>query len=161
MTTSRQVEFLDALATRESQRAEHNKSLTHREVDPDVFDSQTADITRRIEALTSYRSETNDHKQRQRSFPISLGKRFRDDHAFFYDRIDSDVGSTDQSVDFRVVVFPEHVFELIHSAMHLCRELIIEGNASSCVKSTKNGKDYRELTFSSVSSISPRADVIA
>ena len=161
MTTSRQVEFLDALATRESQRAEHSKSLTHREVDPDVFDSQTADITRRIEALTSYRSETNDHKQRQRSFPISLGKRFRDDHAFFYDRIDSDVGSTDQSVDFRVVVFPEHVFELIHSAMHLCRELIIEGNASSCVKSTKNGKDYRELTFSSVSSISPRADVIA
>ena len=161
MASSRQATFLDELAARESKRAEHSKSLTHRAVDPDVFDSQTADIARRIEALTSYRNETNDHKSRQRSFPISLGNRFGADHAFFYDRIDSEAGPTDQSVAFRVVVFPEHVFELIQSAMHLCRELVIEGDASSCVKSTKRDKRFRELTFSTVSSISPRVDVLA
>ncbi|WP_411833737.1 hypothetical protein [Pseudoxanthomonas mexicana] len=160
MASSRQATFLDELAVRESERAQYSKNLTRRAVDPDVFDSQTADITRRIEALTSYRNGTNDLKPRQKSFPISLGKRFRDDHAFFYDRL-SDAGPTDQNVDFRIVVFPEDVFNIIQSAMHFCSELVIKGTAISCVKSTKNGKNYRELTFATVSSISPRVDVIA
>jgi len=160
-TASQQSEFLGALATQEDQRAKDNLALTCRHVDPDVYDQQTADIARRVNALTNYRADGSDRPSRTRKFPIRLTKRFGDGPSYFYDRTDRSAAAPDENIAFRVVVFPEDIFNLLQSSIHICRELTVEGEASSVVKKTQKEKNYRELSFSAVSSISIHTDPIA
>ncbi len=158
---SRQSEFLGALSTQEDQRAKDNRVMTHRHVDPDVYDQQTADIARRVNALTNYRAGGSVRPPRTREYPIRLTQRFGDGPSYFYDRVDGRAAASDEDIAFRVVVLPEQIFNLVQSSIHVCRELTFEGEASSVIKETQRGKKYRELSFSMVSSISIRTDPTA
>ena len=158
---SQQSEFLDVLATQEDLRAKDSRAMTHRHVDPDVYDQQTADIAKRVNALINYRANGSNWSSHTRKFPIQLKKRFGNGHSYFYDRIDGRTASMDEDIAYSVAVFPEHIFDLLQSSIHICHELTIEGEASSSIKANTKGKSYRELSFSQVSSISIHTDPIA
>lgn len=159
--SSQQSEFLCALAAQEGQRANEIHAMTYRHVDPDVYDQQTADIAQRVNSLINYRGDDRDRPSHTRRFPIRLTKRFGDGSSYFYDRIESNSAAADQDIAFRVVVFPEQIFSLLQSSIHVCRELTVEGEASSAIKTTRSKRKYRELLFSTVSSISIHTDPIA
>lgn len=149
-----QADFLQRLSSQETERALRDNTIKSRTVDPGVFDHQTREITRRLEALGDFTGPSADEPGHTARFPIRLSKRYSDKCAFFYERQDGQQTSVDAEIAYRVVMFPEDVFELILSAHHVCKNLTLIGCARSSLKSASNGKQYRELKFISVHGIS-------
>ncbi|KQB53706.1 hypothetical protein AQS70_09685 [Pseudomonas endophytica] len=148
-----QTDFLRRLTSQEAERASRDSAIKSRAVDPEVFDHQTQDIARRLEALTCFTGPSTEYPDQIARFPIRLGKRYGDKCAFFYERQDGQQASGDAEIDYRVVVLPEDVFELILAAHHFCKDLTLAGCAQTSVKITSSGKRYRELKFISVHGI--------
>ncbi len=154
---SLRVAFLERLASEESERAQQNRMMKMRRVDPSVFDRQTEDRKRKLEALAAFKGPPLDEPAEIGRFPIHLGKQRRQPPcSFFYTRQDA----IKDSLDYRVVVFPEEFFKLVKAAHKFCPDLTITGSADSCIPPPKNGKRYRKLTITSVQEVVPQTNEI-
>ena len=155
-----QSDFLERLASQEAERALRDQAMKSRPVDPKVFDHQTEEIKRRLDALAGFIGPFANEPGQTGHFPIRLSKRYSDKCAFFYERQDARQATVDTELDFRVVVLPEDVFELILAAHHFCKDLTLTGWAQSSLKTTISGKQYRELTFLSVRGVSAQTNAL-
>lgn len=158
---SRQQKFLNVVAEQEAQTAEATRTTTTRAVDPEIFDNQTKDIAKRVEALNQYCGSSVGDASRQHKFPIKIGARYgrETEYAFFYERVES-ARHDDQAVGFRVVVLPKEVFELVQAVRHVCDRFEIVGSPTSSLKETSRGRKYREIDFSTVHGVKPLVDVL-
>lgn len=155
-----QSNFLERLASQENKRARSDREMKMRPVDPEVFDQQTQEIKGKLHALVSFKDSFDYGVGKVGTFPILLRNRYYDDFAFYYERQDTNQTSVDAAVDYRVVVLPRDVFELVLSAHHFCKNLTLTGCAESALKTTGSGKQFRQLTFNSVYEISSPTNII-
>ncbi len=156
-----QTEFLDRLAVQEIARAKRNREMDVRVVDPDVFDQQTNETARKLDALVSFRDDSEQGGGRFGRFPVRLSGRYGVGNSYFYSRQHVETGNQNSDVNFRVIVLPRGAFELVLSVHHFCPELTIEGDVISTEEETKNGKLFRQIKFTSIRSIEPQTDVLA
>lgn len=155
-----QSDFLERLASQENKRALSDREMKMRPVDPEVFDQQTQEIKGKLHALVSFNDSLDDGVRKVGTFPILLRNRYYDDFAFYYERQNTNQTSVDAAVDYRVIVLPKDVFELVLSAHHFCKNLTLTGCAESALKTTGSGKQFRQLTFYSVHKISSPTNIL-
>lgn len=157
--TSTGARFLHELSEREEARAHHNRTITHRRVDPEVFDAQTEAISARLDDLHRWREE--DAPGRHGRLKITLGQPYGRSDGFFYKRADDASPDTRQEdIAYRVVYFPESVRKLVNAVLHVCKCFTFEGVGSSEIKINHSGKQYREVRLTSVSRIEAHTDVM-
>ena len=157
---SLQSDFLDRLALQESERARRNLEMKMRFVDPEVFDRQTEEIKCKLDALADFKDLSGDEAGRVGRFPIRLGNRYFLEFSFYYtpqETVESNVASP---VDYRVVVLPKDLFELILGAHHFCKDFTLAGCVESCVKTTSKGLRFRQITFTSVHEVSSQTSAL-
>ena len=157
---SLQSSFLDRLASQASARARRDREMEMRPVEPDVFDQQTEEIKRKLEALADFKDLSGDEAGRVGRFPIRLGKRYFEEFSFYYTTQEAIGSNVANPVDYRVVVLPKDLFDLILGAHHFCQYFTLTGSVESCVKNTSKGQRYRQLTFTSVHKVSPQTGVL-
>lgn len=157
---SLQSSFLDRLASQESERARRDREMEMRPVEPEVFDQQTEEIKRKLDALADFKSRSGHEADLVGRFPIRLGKRYFDHFAFYYTPQDAMASNVASPVDYRVVVLPKDLFELILGAHHFCKNFTLTGSVDSRVRDTSKGQQFREITFTSVQEVLPQTDVL-
>lgn len=157
---SLQADFLGRLASQEKERASRNREVDVRSVDPEVFDQQTEEISRKLEKLASFVGSSANGLGRVGRFPIRMGKPYHKKFSFYYTRQDGAAGNFENQFDYRVVVLPEDLFELVLGVRHFCPDLTIGGSLLSCEKETLSGKRFLEITFVSVDRVGPQTDVL-
>ncbi|MCK0507277.1 hypothetical protein [Aromatoleum anaerobium] len=157
---SLQAGFLDRLASQEIERARRNREMEMRPVDPDVFDQQTEEIKRKLDALADFEELPGCAFGRLGQIPIRIGHRYYENFSFYYSRQNGSGSNADDEVDYRVVVLPEGFFELILGSLHFCRNFTIIGGVDSRVQETAKKKRFRKLTFTSVHEVVPQTDVL-
>lgn len=155
-----QLEPLENLADAEAKRAEHSGKLKERAVDPEMFDKQTKETVLRLSSLQDWNGRPLGQVGSGGRFQIRLGRRYRDDSAFFYERVQDTGESSGPEVDYRVVVLPETAFELVQRTLHFCREFTFEGQARSSINESKSGKKYLELDLSELWAAVPHTNVV-
>lgn len=160
LTASSQLSFLERLALQENERAKRNREMDMRLVDPAVFDQQTKEIERKLEALACFREVSKEDTAKVRQFPIRLGKAYYLPSSFYYERQDEAKDSADNDVDYRVIVMPKGMFDLVLGSKHFCKDFTIEGNVMSKIEETQSNKRFRKLDIVSVRAIKPQTDVL-
>lgn len=158
VAASAQADFQERLAAQESQRARDLLAIEARDIDPAVYDAQTNEISERLKAIRSYEG-ADAGEGRFQEFPIRIRGRYPyRENAFYYERQSSrgDIAKTD--VNYRILILPSPVVELVLSSKFFIPDITVEGWASSDIKVTSSGKRYRELAFSSVSRLTPLGD---
>lgn len=110
---SQQLNFLEKLAIQESGRAQHNREMKGRSVDPGVFDQQTEEITRKLHEIVNFKHITDDNANRVGKFPITLSGRYYEKYSYYYTPQEGTSRNVDNGVDYRVVVLPAGLFELV------------------------------------------------
>lgn len=157
---SLQLGFLDRLASQERERARRNREMEMRAVDPEVFDQQTEDIKWKLDALADFKDLQGSARDRFGQISIRIGSRYYQDFSFYYSREGGNGSIADNDIDYRVVVLPKELFELILGCLHFCRNFTIKGNIDSRVEETARGKRFRQITFTSVHEVAPQTDVL-
>lgn len=155
-----QADFLGRLASQESERALRNRQMDVRVVDPEVFDQQTEEIRQKLEKLASFVDSSVDGLARFGRFPIRLGNPYHKKFSFYYTRQDGAKDSFENQIDYRVVVLPKNLFELVLGVRHFSPDLTIEGSLLSGEKETQKGKRFLQISFVSVDRVSPQTDVL-
>lgn len=158
--SSQQSDFLEQLATQESGRAQRNREMEGRTVDPVVFDQQTEEITRKLHEIVNFRYITDDNVNPVGEFPITLNGRYYEKYSYYYAPQESRSRNVDNSVDYRVVVLPAGLFELVSGVQHLYKSFTITGSVESCVRYTNSGKQFRRIKFNSVCRVIPQTDIV-
>ncbi|WP_346796321.1 nuclease domain-containing protein [Halomonas sp. Bachu 37] len=157
---SQQSNFLERLASQENERAQNNRELEKRPVDPRVFDQQTEEITYKLNKIINFQNLPDDEMGRVGRFPICLGRRYYNEHSFYYTPQEGTRRNVDNDVDYRVIVLPVGLFELILGTYHFCRRFTIKGSADSCIRNTKSGKQFRQIKLNSVHEVVPQTEVL-
>ncbi|ATB33301.1 hypothetical protein [Melittangium boletus] len=149
--------FLERIASEECERARRNRAMEQRRVDPGVFERQTDERRRKLDAIANFRSLSSDRGETQ-SFPIRLEEQYSEPCSFFYRRQSEPKGTPGNEFAYKVIVLPKDFFELVLGAHRICRDLTIRGLPRSERLFSKNEKPYLKLTFASVLEAVPGRD---
>lgn len=157
---SLQSGFLDRLASQEIERARRNREMEMRPVDPEVFDQQTDEIRRKLDAFADFKKLPDCAFGQLGHISIRIGTRYYDNFSFYYDRQDGKGSYADYDVHYSVVVLPERFFELILGSLNFCRNFTIKCNFRSSVQETRTGRIFERLELTSVHEILPQTDAL-
>lgn len=139
----------------EAERAVAYKSMTHRPVDPDIFDRQLADLARKLRRVEAYSDGSPELDETLTILEFRPGSPYggRSDTIFFNHKDGS--RATDENKEsgygFSVIRIPEELLHLIQSTQSFCDYYWLEGAALDTVERTKKGnKAYRHVHFTRI-----------
>lgn len=150
-------------ASVEAQRSAEYETMTHRRVDPEVFDRQMMDLEKKLARVTGFKTDSPEDGEAFRTFEfrpgVPYGKR---SGQMFYNNKDGSP-STDEALDvnYSVLEVPPQLAEAIQATQSFCDCYAIEGVARATRRETTKGKGYREVVFSKIFSVTPFTSAIS
>lgn len=151
--------YLETVAEQQEMRAHSLQETKVRKVDPEVFDRQASDIRLKLDRIAEY-SDQNKGGQRNKPYPIRLGRDYHRPNCFFYERLEADSGVSGEPVQFRVVTLPSSVYRLVKAVISSCKEFTFVGVASSSTETANNGKLFLHLELEHVVAITPHTEIV-
>lgn len=155
-------------ATRLAKRAGFEKergavygTTRYRQVNPEVFDRQLAELTEKLDRLAAWadidqEDQNGDHQHYRIQITEEYGR--RGDEFFFNIPEGGSKSDKDNGVHYNVVRLPKELCDLIVAALNICKLYTLTGRPSIDFKPAKNGW-YRQVIFSSVSAVHPDRQV--
>ena len=137
---------------------------THRrQVNPEMFDRQLAELTEKLDLLAAWSdSDPDEHSDDLQNYRIEITNRYgnrRDE--FFYQRPEGRSASDEENgIRYNVVRLPETLSELVVAARNFCKVYALTGNPSITRKQDLKGNRYRHVAFSGVVAIDPDRQAI-
>lgn len=144
-------------ASVEAQRSVDYQNTTHRQVDPEVFDRQMAELEKKLGRVTEFKPDSPVLDEDFRVFEFRPGKPYggRADQ-MFYNNMDGSPSRADgRDVSFSVLELPQQLAEAIQATQRFCEYYAIEGIARATLKKTEKGKPYRLVVFSKIYGVTP------
>ena len=143
----------------EAERATSYKSMTHRQVDPDVFDRQLSDLRKKLERVEAYCDGSPAPEETVKTLEFSAGKPYGEqpDMIFFNNKDGSNAAgeSNGREYGYSVLRIPEALVEAIRSTQSFCDYYLLHGAGRVNWKQTQKKKPYREVCFTSIYSARP------
>ena len=151
--------FLQGLAESEDARARHNRTVTHRRVEPEMFDAQTESMAVRLDALRDWHEDDATGEGRRFHTKVTLGAPYKTD-GFFYEQADAGWEASQDGIAYRVIHFPDQVRTLISPVLHVCKTFTFECVATSSIKTNVKGNSFREVRLTSLIRIEAHTAVL-
>jgi hypothetical protein len=169
--TIRHQSALTARAAMEKARAEDLRTVERIEVDQEIFDNQLADIRRRLDDITYWKSERSQPDDRKYEF--SVGKEFsvgpeyqrtENDHKsqFFYNNPDRNAkDDVDRGIKFSVAKLSSDLYKLVKAAHGVDKNLSLSvtGKVEVSIFTTSGSKTGRLSDFVRISSVQPHSPI--
>jgi len=141
----------------ETERFAMHKSMTHRKVDPEVFDNQLAELKKKLERVEEYRDANPEFGHLVRSLEFRPGNSYgKEPDLIFFNNKDGSKAAGERAgnkYDFSVLRIPQPLLEAIQSTKSFCDYFLLKGAGREEWKRTKNGKQFREVHFTAIYSI--------
>nr|WP_303682939.1 hypothetical protein [Brevundimonas naejangsanensis] len=158
----RQHANLSAWAQMEGQRSLAYRNMESRPVDPEIFDLQLSELKTKIEKIetATFRPEAC-HKEE--NFPIEIGKNYasNDDEFFFKKLNGTNESDINYNIKYNVVELPANIAYILNRSRSFCKKYTISGSATITRKSNKVGKNYRHVSFDSITAIACHTQALA
>lgn len=153
-----QAERFAEFACLEEKRSVDYGATKTRQVDPEMFDRQIAELTEKLDRLAAWSDGDPDKDQENlQDFRIEITKKYgRRVDEFFYEKPEGRSAYDDKKgIKYNVVRLPETLSRLIVAVQNFSRLFTLTGMPSIKLKNSLNGKQYRYLEFSSVFAVDP------
>ncbi|MFM5787680.1 hypothetical protein ACET5Z_12940 [Aeromonas veronii] len=136
-----------------------------RQVDPEVFGRQLAELTEKLDRLAAWSDADEDpdeHAGNLQAYRIEITKRYghRSDEFFFEKPEGRSVYDKQKGVEYNVVRLPEELCNLVVAAQNFCKSYRLTGTPSISLKQNTKGKWFRHVTFSGVLAVDPDRQAI-
>lgn len=148
----------------EAERSAGYQSMTHRRIDPDVYDRQLLDLSERIKKIESFHNAVRSTGIKSSSLEFRVGS------SFGYDRVrclnkDSSrmAGEMDgEEYSYSVLKVPESLLLKLKAAQDVCDYYLIRGNGvARRPKKSSGGVAYRQIDFEEIYSVEVFTDAVA
>lgn len=147
----------------EEERGVAYETTHSRQVNPEVFDRQLAELTEKLDRLAAWSDIDPDEQSADfQDYRIEISKRYgvRDDE-FFYEKPKGRSAYDDKmGVHYNVVRLPEALGNLVVAAQNFCKLYTLTGRPSIALKQNAKGKQYRHVTFFGVLAVDPDRQAI-
>jgi hypothetical protein len=154
-----QAERFADRARLEAERSTAYKNLTQREVDPDIFDRQLAELEKKLARVANYGDALLAPYDRLRALEFRAGAPYgRSSNTIFFKNKDGSTAageSNGNKYEFSVLQLPEALVEAIQSTQSFCDYYQLRGTGEAYPRQTAKGKPYREIQFTGVYSAKP------
>lgn len=137
---------------------------THsRQVDPEMFDRQLAELAERLDRLAAW-SDIDQGEQRGniKKYRIEITKKYgvRGDEFFFEKPEGRSEYDESKGIHYNVVRLPEELCNRMIAAQNFCKVYALTGRPSIALKQNAKGKQYRHVTFLGVLAVDPDRQAI-
>lgn len=141
----------------EAQRSADYQTTTHRQVDPEVFDRQMADLEKKLARVIEFKTGSPMLDENSRVLEFRPGKSYgeRTDQMFYSNKDGSPSKDEKRDVNYSVLQLPTELAEAIQATQSFCDHYEIKGIARATRKESKTGKGYREVVFSEIYGVTP------
>lgn len=134
-----------------------------RQVDPEVFDRQLAELTEKLDRLAAWSdADPDEHACDLQDYRIEITRRYgrRSDEFFFEKPEGRSAYDKQKGIDYNVVRLPEELCNLVVAAQNFCKSYRLTGTPSISLKQNTKGKWFRHVTFSGVLAVDPDRQAI-
>ncbi|WP_348696146.1 hypothetical protein [Duganella fentianensis] len=149
----------------EAERAAVYNKMTHRQVDPEIFDRQLAELKKKLSQVEAYCDVVPASDERLRTLEFQVGAAYaKCTDKFFYNNRDGSVAageSKEWQYEFSTLQIPQTLADVIKPTLSFCDYYRMVGTGGARLEFTNNGKPYRAVHFTGVSSIKPFTKALA
>ncbi|NMG55314.1 hypothetical protein [Aromatoleum aromaticum] len=147
----------------EDERSEVYEATRSRQVNPEMFDRQLAELTKKLDRLAAWSDIDPDEQNIDlQDYRIEITRRYgvRDDE-FFYEKPEGrSAFDKEKGVHYNVVRFPKALCDLVVATQNFCKVYTLIGRPSITLKQNSKGKWYRHVAFSDVVAVKPDRQAI-
>lgn len=141
----------------EAERSMTYQSMTHRKVDPDIFDRQLLDLKNKLKRVEEYYDATPNAEDLIKTLEFRPGKPYSDDLDKIFALKKNGARFSGESMgeryDYSVLRIPETLVQLIQATQSFCDYYLLEGAGRAIRKYTRSEKLYREIHFEKIYSV--------
>ena len=149
----------------EAERSTAYQNMTHRKVDPEVFDRQLAELKKKLERVEAYCDASPEPGETVRSLQFCPGNPYgkQPDLIFFNNKDGSKAAgeSKGEKYIFSVLRIPESLIQAIQATQSFCDFYELEGAGRAKLGHTQKEITYREVHFTAIYSVKPFTNAIA
>ena len=148
----------------ETERSTTYSGMTHRQVDPDVFDRQLEELSNKLKRVEAYQDFIPGPGETLRRLEFKAGKPYgkQRDQIFFFNKDGSQsIGEIDgEGYEYSVLRIPESLLHSIQATQSFCDFYFLRGLGFQSLKQTQGGRFYREVHFTDIYSVRPSTGAI-
>lgn len=136
----------------ERERSESYNEMTHRQVDPQVFDRQMLELQRKLDRVSNFNLEGREQGTSKLNWDFRPGSIYgnRANQMFYFLRDGGSTSDEKLNVAWSVLQLPEHLVNAIQATRGFCDYYSLDGIAHATIERTKAGQRYRQVIFSSI-----------
>jgi pyrethroid hydrolase len=145
------------LAIAERGRGAEYSTLTHRAVDPEIFDRQLEDLKKQLACVASYTELPTDAHHAQEKIltrELEVGKPYASSSTKFFYKVNQHECDEEQ-IQYAVLEIPKPLAMSIAKMYKTCKYYRLRGVADERKEKNAKGNSYRLLTFTKVFSVEP------
>lgn len=147
----------------EDERSAAYHGMTHRKVDPVVFDHQMAELKKKLDRITSFFVEGNGPGKPTSNWEFrptgSFGKRL--DQMFYQRNCGPKAVDNKLEVTYSVLQVPEELAAAIKVTQGFCDYYSLDGIARATIECDQKDQRYRKVTFTSIYGAMPITAAVA
>lgn len=142
----------------EDERSVDYRATSARQVNPEMFDRQLAELTEKLDRLADWSDGAPENQDGDfQDFRMEITKRYgrRDDEFFFVKPEGRSAFDEAKGIHYNVVRLPEELCVHMVAAQSLCKAYTLTGKPFISIKENSKGKRYRQVVFSDVMAVKP------
>lgn len=141
----------------EAERSTTYQSMSHRQVDPDVFDHQLSDLKNKLKRVEGYLDASPAPEEVVKLLEFRADKPYgnQSDKIFILNKDGDRLAGENKGMryNYSVLRIPESLLYLIQATQSFCDYYVLEGAGRAIWRNTRNGDLYREIHFTSIYSV--------
>jgi hypothetical protein len=142
----------------EAERSATYQNMTHRKVDPEVFDHQLKELEKKLANVTGFTHQGTESGELVRNWEFKADNQYASySDQMFYTKIKNGhpAKSKRSDISFRVLRVPEALSKAIQTTRSFCDYYSLDGVANATHEFTTKGKKYLKIDFTSIYSAKP------
>ena len=146
----------------EAERSATYQSMTHRKVDPEVFDRQLNELEKKLAAVTDFSHQGAESGTQVGNWEFRADKQYASySDQMFFTRLRNGRPEKNElgDINFRVLRVPEPLSRAIQTTRSFCESYSLDGIATATHEFTEKGKKYLKVHFTSIYSAKPCTSV--
>ena len=143
----------------EADRSAAYSNMTHREIDPEVFDRQLSDLEKKLARVAACADASSTLEDAANRLEFRPGKLYGDqlDTIFYNNRDESKASGEHKGIryEYSTLRTSNELVQALQSTQNFCDYYSLEGIGRAVLKQTQKGKAYREVHFTRIYSAMP------
>lgn len=141
----------------EGDRSVSYSEMTHRQVDPEIFERQMTDIQKKLDKVSKFSLVSSEPGRSVSNWSFRPGEIYGNipNQMFYFQEDGGSTSNENIGSAWSVLQVPERLADLIQQTRGFCEHYLLDGVAHAKMERTMQGKRYRRVNFTSIYKVQP------